>query len=164
MNKLHLLSTKRVLQSLLTLTFMILVASPTFAQEKKTRKIDKQELALRQAKGKIFKGIVTDQKDALPGANISLKGTNRGTNTDFDGNFEFPLRLIDGDVLVFEYVGFKTKEVTIGPATQFIRVKLEEDTEILELIVLDEHQTKKLHKTKKSAFKKKKKGNEKENR
>lgn len=157
MSTLHTLSKKRVIHSLLALFLMIFIAAPSFSQETKKRKIDKQELELRKSKGKIYKGIVTDQSEALPGANIILKGTNRGTNTDFDGNFEFPLQLIAGDILVFEYVGFKTVEVKITAQTKFIRVKMEEDSEILELIVLDEPQTKKLHKSKKSAFKKKKK-------
>ena len=140
--------------SLFILTF--LVATPTFSQEKVTRKIDSKEVQLRKERGKIIKGNVADATGALPGANVTLKGTKRGTETDFDGNFEFPLQLLEGDVLVFEYLGFEKKEVMIKKDTKFLRVKMKETTEVLEIVVLDEPQTKKLHKSKKSAFKKKK--------
>ncbi|WP_299188444.1 carboxypeptidase-like regulatory domain-containing protein [uncultured Aquimarina sp.] len=59
------------------------------------------------------KGIVSENGVPLPGANIVLQGTNIGTSTDFDGNFEFPIALKKGDVLVFSYIGFTSKKVMI---------------------------------------------------
>ncbi|MBT8268602.1 MAG: hypothetical protein HKO96_12090 [Flavobacteriaceae bacterium] len=51
-------------------------------------------------------GTVTEQATArpLPGVNVIIKGTSRGTATDFDGNYQ--LSVSNGDVLVFSYVGF----------------------------------------------------------
>jgi hypothetical protein len=51
-------------------------------------------------------GVVTDSNgEFLPGATVRIKGTNRGTITDFDGKF-----IIDNvdkmAILVFSYVGF----------------------------------------------------------
>ncbi|MFD2564996.1 carboxypeptidase-like regulatory domain-containing protein [Aquimarina rubra] len=59
------------------------------------------------------KGIVSENGIPLPGANIVLEGTTTGTSTDFDGNFEFPVQLKKGDVLVFSYIGFTSKKVVI---------------------------------------------------
>ncbi|SEL99797.1 CarboxypepD_reg-like domain-containing protein [Aquimarina amphilecti] len=59
------------------------------------------------------KGVVSESGVPLPGANIVLQGTNIGTSTDFDGNFEFPVELKKGDVLVFSYIGFTSKKVMI---------------------------------------------------
>lgn len=150
----------RFLNSITLLLLMFLVASPSFSQNTKTRKIDKNELELRKSKGKIIKGNVADSNGGLPGVNITLKGTARGSNTDFDGNFQFPLHLLVGDILVFEFIGLETQEVKIDSKTQFLKIKMKDATEILELIVLDEPQTKKLFKSKKSSFKKKKKKEE----
>jgi hypothetical protein len=38
----------------------------------------------------VIKGKVTDGKEAVIGANVSIKGTTEGTVTDIDGKFEIP--------------------------------------------------------------------------
>ena len=50
-------------------------------------------------------GTVTDQNgEVLPGANVIVKGTTNGTQTDFDGNYSIEA---SGNVtLIFSYVGF----------------------------------------------------------
>ncbi len=60
------------------------------------------------------KGVVKDESGPLPGVSVLLKGTTIGTETDFDGNFEFPKQLKKGDILIFSFVGMKTKEVIIS--------------------------------------------------
>lgn len=138
-----------------------MVTSSIFAQQKsektKIRTIDQKEMASRQANGKIIKGNVMDGTEVLASVTVTLKGTRRGTETNYNGNFEFPLPLINGDVLVFDYLGYETKEVLITEQIKFLRVKMEESSEILEIVVLDAPQEKKLFKSKKSAFKKKNK-------
>src|ERR1700756_4250703 len=58
-------------------------------------------------------GTVKDETGAaLPGVSVSIKGTNVGTQTD--GNGHFKLNASPGDVLVFTYVGYNAKEVTVG--------------------------------------------------
>ncbi len=60
-------------------------------------------------------GTVLDEEDLpLPGVNVVLKGTAEGTQTDFDGKFEFPRKLEIDDVLVFSYIGYGKKEYTIA--------------------------------------------------
>lgn len=152
-NENHSLSRAVSILALFIITF--LVATPSFAQEK-ARKINQQELQQRSQKGRIIKGIVVENTEALPGVTVQLKGTKRGTETNENGLFEFPLALLNGDVLVFKFLGMKTKEVMVTAKTTFMRVTMEEDSETLEIIVLDAPQTNQLHKSKKSAFKKKK--------
>ncbi|WP_299215822.1 carboxypeptidase-like regulatory domain-containing protein [uncultured Aquimarina sp.] len=59
------------------------------------------------------KGVVSENGIPLPGVNVVLEGTALGTSTDFDGNFEFPVQLKKGGVLIFSYIGFTSKKVVI---------------------------------------------------
>ncbi len=62
--------------------------------------------------GVILSGVVLDSQDksALAGVNVVLKGSTQGTVTDADGKFEFPKALQEGDILVFTFIGLTTKE------------------------------------------------------
>ena len=67
------------------------------------------------AQQKTITGTITDDTGMpLPGANIIIKGTQTGTQSDFDGNFSISASV--GQTLVFSYVGFETQEVTVGAA------------------------------------------------
>ena len=68
----------------------------------------------------------------LPGVNIQVKGTSQGTATDFDGNYE--ISVLNGDVLVYSFVGFATEEKTVNNST--INVILQDDTESLDEVVV----------------------------
>ena len=72
----------------------------------------------------------------MPGVNIAIKGTMVGTMTGADGTFTLS-SIPDGKdaVLVFSFIGFRSQEVKVGNQT-FISVKLEEDTEQLEEVVV----------------------------
>ena len=76
--------------------------------------------------------VSDDSGNALPGVNIQVKGTSTGTSTDFDGNYE--INASQGDVLVFSFLGFKTKEVSITETT--LNVSLEEDSNALDEVVV----------------------------
>jgi TonB-linked SusC/RagA family outer membrane protein len=72
-----------------------------------------------------IKGTVTDEKGKkLQGVSVTVKGTNIGTNTDENG--EFDLRLADDThkVLVFSFVGMQSQEVTVG-ASNVVSVSLQ---------------------------------------
>ncbi|WP_339848223.1 SusC/RagA family TonB-linked outer membrane protein [uncultured Dokdonia sp.] len=77
-------------------------------------------------------GTVTEENGPLPGANVIIKGTSTGTQTDFDGNYS--IQASATDVLVFSFVGFTTKEVTVGGQTT-INVGLAADNALEEVIV-----------------------------
>ncbi len=80
-------------------------------------------------------GIVTDADGApLPGANVLVKGTTNGTQTDFDGNYSIN---VDGDAtLVFSYIGFASQEVAVnGQST--VNVSMSDDaSQLAEVVVL----------------------------
>ncbi len=72
----------------------------------------------------ITKGNVTDDTGlALPGANIIIKGTSIETQTDFDGNYTIETK--PNDVLVFSYLAFETREITVSNISNKIDVKLD---------------------------------------
>ena len=58
-------------------------------------------------------GTVTDESGLpLPGANVIVKGTTRGAQTDFDG--KYTIEVAEGQKLVFSYVGYNTQEIEIS--------------------------------------------------
>ena len=65
------------------------------------------------AQQKTITGTVQDDHGLpLPGANVIIKGTSTGTQSDFDGNFS--ISASQGQTLTFSYVGFDTQEVAVG--------------------------------------------------
>ena len=78
-------------------------------------------------------GTVTDGVGPLPGVNVFLKGTQQGTSTNIDG--EFNINAQQGQVLVFSYIGFETKEVTISDQTE-LNISLEVSASALDEIVM----------------------------
>ena len=59
-------------------------------------------------------GVVTDASDgsSIPGVTVVVKGTTTGAVTDIDGKYS--LKVKQGAVLVFSYVGYETKEVAFA--------------------------------------------------
>ncbi|SMG05776.1 SusC/RagA family TonB-linked outer membrane protein [Arenibacter troitsensis] len=58
-------------------------------------------------------GTVMDEEGIpLSGASILVKGTTNGVVADFDGKFK--IEVAPGSILVISYVGFETKEITLG--------------------------------------------------
>jgi len=83
----------------------------------------------------IYTGKVLSQgnNEALIGVTILVKGTSRGSITDTNGNFT--IEATSGDVLAFSYLGFISKEVSLGPQNT-ITVTLAEDTKSLDEVVV----------------------------
>ena len=75
------------------------------------------------------KVISSDDGYGLPGVTIQVKGTVTGTVTDLDGNYS--LKADSQDVLVFSFVGYKTKEIAVKGKTK-INVTLEVDSQTLD--------------------------------
>ncbi|WP_400073624.1 SusC/RagA family TonB-linked outer membrane protein [Zobellia russellii] len=74
----------------------------------------------------------------LPGANVVVKGTTNGTQTDFDGNFT--LEVESDATLVISYLGFVTKEVAVdGQST--VNVTLAEDAAALDEVIVTGYST-----------------------
>ncbi|MCY4253702.1 MAG: carboxypeptidase-like regulatory domain-containing protein, partial [Flavobacteriaceae bacterium] len=80
-------------------------------------------------------GSVTNQDgEPLPGASVVEKGTNNGTQTDFDGNFTLTLSS-DSSVILVSYIGYKTQEVNITE-DQTPTITLEDDAAALDVVVV----------------------------
>ncbi|MFG4003348.1 TonB-dependent receptor [Flavobacterium aquidurense] len=81
-----------------------------------------------------IKGRVTDQNnEPLFGVSIAVKGTNKGANTDVTG--EYAIEVKANATLIFNYIGFKSKQVVIT-TQKTVDVSLEEDTQALDEIVV----------------------------
>lgn len=86
------------------------------------------------AQQKTVTGTVTDaQGMPLPGVNILVENTNRGTQTDFDGNYS--IAAAEGEVLVFSFLGMRSVEFTVGGASR-IDATLEADAAQLQEVVV----------------------------
>ncbi len=70
----------------------------------------------------------------LPDANITIEGTDKGTTTDFDGNFQLS-NVSPSDVLVVSYLGFVTQKIPVNGKSSF-EIILKPDTEALEDVVV----------------------------
>ncbi len=78
-------------------------------------------------------GTVTDASgQPLPGVSVIIKGTNKGTQTDFDGNYE--LEVPFGQELSFSYLGMHSQEVPLY--SSIINLNMEESVESLEEVVV----------------------------
>lgn len=87
-----------------------------------------------QAQQKTISGVVSDENGLpLPGASVLIKGTTTGTQTDFDGNYSLQANI--GDIITFNYVGYKTQEHTVGAANT-INVSLQLDAQLDEVVVI----------------------------
>lgn len=82
-------------------------------------------------------GKVTESESGLPvpGANIIIRGSDRGTTTDFDGNFTIG-QLQEGSVLVISYIGFASSEYLVNSAVSGITISLKPEANSLEEVVV----------------------------
>lgn len=79
-------------------------------------------------------GIVSgDDGDVLVGASVSVKGTSIGTRTGLDGKYSLNVPA-GNDVLLFNYTGFKSQEITIG-ASNSIDAVLVSGVQLSETVV-----------------------------
>lgn len=107
---------KKRLNGILTL-LMVLVVQLTFAQQKT-----------------VTGTVIDEQGLPLPGVNVVVQGANRGTQTDFDGNYSISVE--PTDVLVFSYVGYTSAQRVVGNATRLDLTLAADSAELEEVIVM----------------------------
>ena len=85
---------------------------------------------------RIVTGVVTQKSDGetVIGASVQVKGTTRGTATDFDGKYSIEVN--DGDVLVISYVGMNPVTVKVGSGQSVINIEMEDNTQVLQEVVV----------------------------
>ena len=88
-----------------------------------------------QTTGRTISGVVTEAASGtpVPGAAVVVKGTTRGTTTNFDG--EFTLQASDNDVLVVSFVGFTAQEVPVAGKSN-LTIVLEEEVALFDEVVV----------------------------
>ncbi|MCF6243156.1 MAG: TonB-dependent receptor [Bacteroidales bacterium] len=87
-------------------------------------------------------GTVTDESgNPIPGVTVSVKGKPRGTITDLNGSFT--LEVNEGDVLIFSFIGYQTKMVTIVDQ-KVINITLIESVQQLDEVVITGYGTQRI--------------------
>ena len=90
-------------------------------------------VSLGYAQREIAGRVMDESNIPLAGVTIIVKGTANGVVTDFDAGYS--IRAEEGNNLVFSYIGFLTKTVTVG-ASDIINVVLQEDVQGLDEVVV----------------------------
>lgn len=85
------------------------------------------------AQEKTVTGNVSDASGPLPGVTVIVKGSNTGTQTDFDGNYSIKAKT--GDILQFSFIGMNTVDKNVGASNQ-INVVMTESAQALEEVVV----------------------------
>lgn len=81
-------------------------------------------------------GTVTSADDGLPlpGVSILVEGTQKGTITDFDGNYTLSNVAPDG-TLIYSFLGFSTQNVSIQSRTTIDLVLKEDANQLTDVVV-----------------------------
>ncbi|WP_443937491.1 SusC/RagA family TonB-linked outer membrane protein [Pedobacter sp. MW01-1-1] len=94
-------------------------------------------VATVHAQNRQLTGTVKDKKDGQPivGVSVLIKDSKVGTSTDGDGNFKISIPA-KGAILVFNYVGYKSKSIAVTNETK-LNVSLEEDANTLQEVTVN---------------------------
>lgn len=71
------------------------------------------------------KGIVSDKNGPLPGANVTIKGSNISTQTDLDGKYNINVK--KGDILSFSFIGFKEINIAVDENSKNLNIQMNEE-------------------------------------
>ena len=113
------------LKTKLILTVILMFSVTLFAQE-----------------GVLIKGTVVSATDNMPvpGVNVIVANTSRGTTTDFDGKYQ--IQVDKGETLQFSYVGYISQTKIVDGQT-IINISLIEDLAKLDEVVVVGYGTRK---------------------
>ncbi|MBT9872308.1 SusC/RagA family TonB-linked outer membrane protein [Bacteroides salyersiae] len=82
----------------------------------------------------LLSGTVYDENNLpLIGVNVLIKGTTKGTSSNMDG--EFTITVEKGNILVFSYLGYTSKELTVKNKEP-MRIVMSEDAKVLSEVVV----------------------------
>lgn len=91
-------------------------------------------LITQQNKVRITGQVVDAQGEPVIGANVSEKGASNGTITDLDGKFS--LTVSDKSTLNISFIGYQSQTITIMSGKEQYIIKLAEDSEMLDEVVV----------------------------
>ncbi len=93
-------------------------------------------IGIANAQERTIKGKVTSEAEGpLPGVNILLEGTLKGTITDADGNYSISVPGPQA-VLVYSFVSYANQSVTVGDQTTIDIVLVPDYTSLSEVVVI----------------------------
>ncbi len=85
------------------------------------------------ANNEVVSGIVSSaENEPLIGVSVTIKGTTKGTVTDAKGHYV--INANRGDILVFSYIGYSKREITVKGSV--LNVTMKEDSELLNEVVV----------------------------
>lgn len=85
---------------------------------------------VRTLKGK----VVSTDGTQLPGINILVKGTTRGTSSDVNGNYSLSITN-DNTILTFQSIGFASQEIKVGNRNSLDVILAPDDKQLEEVVV-----------------------------
>ena len=94
------------------------------------KNINKIGVAEQTVKGK----VIDETGIGLPGVSVLIKGTQKGTTTDGNGNYSISFSE-ENAVLIFSFVGYESQEILVGNRTE-LNVNLSTDTKALSEVVV----------------------------
>ncbi|WP_428224506.1 DUF4139 domain-containing protein [Flavobacterium sp.] len=88
---------------------------------------------------KTVTGVVSDSSGPLPGANVYIRGTNKGVSTGFNGSYSISIE--NGQELVYSFLGMK--EEILPVYNSVMNVTLKDDAKNLQEVVVTAYNVKK---------------------
>lgn len=118
--------------SFLTIGNHVISAQTPLTTEQYSSETDEITGKVAQAQKMIMNGIVTDSLNTpIPGANVIIKGTKQGVQTDFDGKFSIETN--QDKILQFTFVGMKDVEIMITDQ-QIYNITLVDDFHMIYMV------------------------------
>lgn len=90
--------------------------------------------AVTQQTIKVKGQVVDEDGEPMVGATIKVKGSQSGTVTDFDGNFQLDVQ--SNATLLVSYLGYKTREVAVRGRAVLETIQLSSDANLLDQVVV----------------------------
>lgn len=110
-------------------------------QEVATAEIITSKVSLNPVSGmRTITGVVMESGYPLPGVTVLVKGTTRGTQTDFDGKFSIQAK--DGEQLELSFIGMKTEIIAVSKTNNNLAINLNEDATTLSEVVVMSYRVK----------------------
>ncbi|AHM60291.1 tonb family protein [Flammeovirgaceae bacterium 311] len=98
---------------------------------------DNQRAATREIRGKVTE---SGSGEPIPGASIRIKGSDRGTVTDVDGEYTLVVPAAE-TMLSINFIGYREESVLVSPTNNNIVAELEPDVESLSEVVVTGYDT-----------------------
>lgn len=131
----HKLATRFIRLSAMIVLSGLSAALPAQVKARDNSRADFNNATFQRADRTINGRVVDEKNEALPGVNVVLKGTQRGTTTDANGQFHLNVPDTDQPLLVFSFLGYLNQEISLGNQAQ-LNVVMKADTRALSEVVV----------------------------